>query len=270
MPEIGHALVTYLLLLLLGAVRSTNNAYESMHAYPSVEYDTCTSKAEEPKVQLKKKITDLTHEMRADLPSFGGENPLGEAVRLVVSMDDGFDYNLSELKVIVHTGTHLDAPGHFIDEHYKAGLDVSSLDLNILVGAVLIVDTPRDSNITAEVLEKLGIPRGVERVLFRTSNTDKGLMWNPKFDSSYTGLSTDGAEWLVHQRPEIKLIGTDYLSVARFDNLKDGHRVLLWKKLVLVEGLNLDNVQVGLSNLYCLPMRLLMAEGCPCRYILVD
>lgn len=262
-------------LLLCQAVQGSYDALANV-AYPSVEQEMCSFKPREPAAvvqslqKTKKTITDITHDMRNDLPNFGDPNPVGEVVKLVLSMDDGSDFNFSELQMIVHTGTHLDAPGHFVNEHYKAGLDVSKLDLNVLVGPVLVVDTPRDSNITAEVLEKLNIPRGVERVLFRTSNSDNQLMWNPIFDSSYTGFTTDGAEWLVLHRPEVKLIGTDYLSVAAFDDLKDGHIALLWPKLILVEGLNLDDAEVGLSNLYCLPLRLLMAEGSPVRCILVD
>uniref|UniRef100_K4D0E9 Uncharacterized protein n=1 Tax=Solanum lycopersicum TaxID=4081 RepID=K4D0E9_SOLLC len=60
-------------------------------------------------------------------------------------------------------------------------------------GPVLVVDTPRDKNITAEVMRSLNIPRRVKRVLFRTLNTDKKLMYKKEFDSSYAAFTSDGS-----------------------------------------------------------------------------
>jgi kynurenine formamidase len=134
-------------------------------------------------------------------------------------------------------------------------------------GPVLLVDAPRDTNLTAQVLASLHIPPGVERIIFRTLNTDRRLMWKTAFDSSYVGLTTDGAEWIVTQT-KIRFIGIDYLSIAAYINLVPAHQVLLKKKLILVEGLNLDDVDMGLYIMHCLPLKLMQAEGCPIRCIL--
>ncbi|KAH8935047.1 hypothetical protein BDL97_17G010100 [Sphagnum fallax] len=170
-----------------------------------------------------RKILDVTHTLREDLPIWLGEDGLGR----------------------------ITAP-----EFYEEGLDVALLDLNILVGPVLLVDAPRDTNLTVQVLASLHIPPGVERIIFRTLNTD-----------SYVGLTTDGAEWIVTQT-KIRFIGIDYLPIAAYINLVSAHQVLLKKKLILVEGLNLDDVDMGLYITHCLPLKLMQAEGCPIPCIL--
>lgn len=215
-----------------------------------------------------RRVIDITHSYRADLPKWQSKTGLGILTSLVSSLAEGDFANVSELKFEeVHSGTHVDAPGHYVQEHYVAGLDVASLDLDTLIGPVLLIDAPRDSNLTAQALQSLHIPPGVERVIFRTLNSDRRLMWNIEWDSSYVGFTTDGAEWLVNHT-NVKFIGIDYLSVAAYVDLVAAHRVLLGKKLVIVEGLNLDEVEMGLYTVHCLPLKLLQAEGCPIRCVL--
>ncbi|KAI7724635.1 hypothetical protein M8C21_022774 [Ambrosia artemisiifolia] len=150
---------------------------------------------------------------------------------------------------------HVDAPGHMIDEYFDAGFDVDTLDLLVLNGPALLVDVPRDSNITAEVMKSLNIPKGVMRVLFRTLNTDRRLMWQKQFDTSYVGFLKDGAQWLK-DNTDIKLVAT--------------HRVFFKSgDIILVEGLKLDNVEAGIYNVHCLPLRLYGSEGSPIRCILI-
>jgi kynurenine formamidase len=133
----------------------------------------------------------------------------------------------------------------------------------------LLVDVPRHSNVTAEVMESLNIPRGVRRVLFRTMNTDKRLMWQKESDLSFVGFTEDGAQWLVGYT-DIKLVGVDYLSVASYEHMIPAHVVFLKsKEIVIVEALKLDDVEPGMYMLHCLPLRLAGAEGSPVRCILI-
>ncbi|KAG2649046.1 cyclase-like protein 1 isoform X1 [Panicum virgatum] len=215
------------------------------------------------------RVIDITHAYVPDLPAFAQGAVAGPVVRLKHSMADGSEYNLSELRMECHTGTHVDAPGHINQGHFAAGLDVDTLDLDLLNGPALLVDVPRNTNITAEAMEFLKIPKGVRRVLFRTLNTDRKLMWKKEGDLSYVGFTEDGAQWLV-DNTDIKLVGVDYLSVASFDHLISAH-VVFFKKpdIIPVEGLKLDDVPVGVYNLHCLPLRLVGAEGSPVRCILI-
>lgn len=216
------------------------------------------------------RILDISHAYREDLPVWDSSEGLGNYRWLALSMKNGSIANNSEMKMGTHTGTHVDAPGHVFQEYYEAGFDVDTLDLKILNGHALLVDVPRDTNITAKVMGGLNIPRGVHRVLFRTLNTDRHLMWKREFDTSYVGFMKDGAQWLV-DNTDIKFVGIDYLSVAAYDDLIPSHRVFLKsKEIILVEGLKLDDIDPGAYSLHCLPLRLLGAEGAPIRCILMD
>ncbi|PKA50632.1 hypothetical protein AXF42_Ash017971 [Apostasia shenzhenica] len=215
------------------------------------------------------RIIDISHYYREDMPAFESAEGIGQFLWLPKSMKNGSLANNSEMKMPAHTGTHVDAPGHVFQHYFEAGFDVDTLDLEVLNGPALLVDIPRDKNITAEVMESLHIPRGVRRVLFRTSNTDRKLMWKKEFDSSYVGFMKDGARWLV-DNTDIKLVGVDYLSAAAFDDLIPSHLEFLEnREIILVEALKLDDVKAGVYNVHCLPLRLRGAEGSPIRCILI-
>ncbi|MFS7923107.1 putative kynurenine formamidase/cyclase, kynurenine formamidase superfamily [Helianthus anomalus] len=125
------------------------------------------------------------------------------------------------------------------------------------------------NHFSAEVMKSLNIPKGVRRVLFRTLNTDRRLMWEKRFDTSYVGFTKDGAQWLK-DNTDIKLVGTDYLSVAAYDHLVSAHRVFLKnREIILVEGLKLKDIEAGIYDVHCLPLRLYGAEGCPIRCVLI-
>ncbi|ESQ53586.1 hypothetical protein EUTSA_v10025961mg [Eutrema salsugineum] len=215
------------------------------------------------------KIFDISHRYTSDMPSWDSSEGLGRFLWLAASMKNGSLANNSEMKIPTHTGTHVDSPGHVYDSYYDAGFDVDSLDLQVLNGPALLVDVPRNKNITADVMKSLHIPKGVRRVLFRTLNTDRRLMFKKEFDTSYVGFMKDGAQWLV-DNTDIKLVGIDYLSVAAYDDLIPSHLVFLkGRETILVEGLKLDDVKAGLYYVHCLPLRLVGAEGSPIRCILM-
>ncbi|KOM28910.1 hypothetical protein LR48_Vigan609s004200 [Vigna angularis] len=152
------------------------------------------------------RIFDISHQYHPEMPEFESKDGIGQFLWLPKSMKNGSIANNSEMKLPTHTGTHVDAPGHVFDHYFDAGFDVDTLDLDILNGPALLVDVPRDSNITAEVMKSLHIPRGVIRVLFRTLNTDRRLMFQKEFDPSYVGFAVDGAKWFV-ENTDIKLVG---------------------------------------------------------------
>ncbi|KAM3240745.1 hypothetical protein ACQJBY_054024 [Aegilops geniculata] len=233
------AALTLLLLVLLPAGRALATATGDAHpGYAGAEADTCGPAlsgsppsgggAAGPALEEYGggHIVDITHAYRPSMPAFAPGATVGPLVRLKASMEDGSEYNLSELRMECHMGTHVDAPGHMNQAHFAAGLDVDTLDLDVLNGPALLVDVPRHTNITAEAMESLNIPKGVRRVLFRTLNTDRGLMWKQGGDMSFVGFTEDGAQWLV-DNTDIKLVGIDYISVASFDHLITAHVAFL-------------------------------------------
>ncbi|XP_059647824.1 cyclase-like protein 2 [Cornus florida] len=244
-------------------------------AYPSPYGAACKPTAADDLVPVRRevygngRIFDISHRYSPDMPSWGSDDGVGQFLWLPASMKNGSLANNSEMKLPTHTGTHVDAPGHVFDHYFDAGFDVDTLDLEVLNGPALVVDVPRDMNITAEVMKSLNIPKGVRRVLFRTLNTDRRLMWKKEFDTSYVGFMKDGAQWLVDYT-DIKLVGIDYLSVAAYADLIPSHLVFLeGREIILVEGLKLEDVQAGIYDVHCLPLRLLGAEGSPIRCILI-
>ncbi|XVF67523.1 hypothetical protein PTKIN_Ptkin10aG0128200 [Pterospermum kingtungense] len=265
-PKMTKTMIPLLLFLLLST---------TITAYPSLPTDCTVSQGGEKLVPVRRevyddgRIFDISHRYTADLPSWESKDGLGQFLWLPASMKNGSLANISVMKMPTHTGTHVDAPGHMIDRYFDAGFDVDTLDLEVLNGPALLVDVPRDQNITAEVMESLKIPKGVRRVLFRTLNTDRRLMYKREYDTSYVGFTTDGARWLV-KNTDIKLVGIDFLSVASDDHLVSAHLEFFEsREIILVEGLKLDDVPVGIYSVHCLPLRLLGAEGSPIRCILI-
>ncbi|XP_010057249.2 cyclase-like protein 2 [Eucalyptus grandis] len=266
-----------LALLLIAAAAAALAVAAALEAYPTIASvgDCSVSDGGEELKPIRRevydggRIFDISHRLTSDMPSWESEDGLGQFLRLAASMKNGSLANGSEMKLPVHTGTHVDAPGHVFDHYFDAGFDVDTLDLAVLNGPALLVDVPRDKNLTAEVMESLHIPKGVRRVLFRTLNTDRRLMYKKAFDTSYVGFMRDGAKWLV-ENTDIKLVGIDYLSVAAYDDAIPSHLVFLEsREIILVEGLKLEDVPVGVYTVHCLPLRLLGAEGSPMRCILI-
>ena len=80
-------------------------------------------------------------------------------------------------------------------------------------------------------------------------------------------MTEDGAQWLVERG--IRLVGVDYLSVAPYSDPLPTHKILLQAGVIILEGLDLSAVPRGFYELYCLPLKLLGAEGAPARAILI-
>jgi arylformamidase len=178
--------------------------------------------------------------------------------------DKGDHAVVSHISMSAHTGTHVDAPGHFI----PGGGSVDTLDLEVLVGPAVVVRPPDVDLLTADVLEQIEIPIGTKRILFQTRNSDLWSKNHAQFDESFVAIREDGARWLIDRG--MRLVGIDYLSVAPYSNTGPTHRLLLAAGIVLLEGLDLSAVQPGPYQLVCLPLSLTGIEGAPARAILMD
>ncbi len=209
------------------------------------------------------KIHDVTLPISAQMPVWPGDPPV--VLEQVSSMDAGAHDNVSRLSCGVHTGTHVDAPHHFLND----GRTVESLSLDVLVGPASLVHISEDIQVvTADVLEAAAIPSGTERLLLKTRNS---LLWQrgeKEFFTGFIGISADGADWLVQHR--IKLIGIDYLSIAPYKQSIPTHRILLTADVIIVEGMDLSAITPGTYILYCLPLKLVGSDGSPARVILVE
>lgn len=208
------------------------------------------------------KIYDITIPVSPDMPVWPGDPPI--TLEQVVSMDAGAHDNISRLACGVHTGTHVDAPHHFMNDHRT----VESLALDVLTGPACVIHIPDEVDVvSAEVLEKAAIPPGTLRLLLKTRNSHHWERGEKEFDTKFVGISADGAEWLVQH--EVKLIGIDYLSVAPYKQSVPTHRTLLGAGIIIVEGMDLSAVPPGVYELYCLPLKLVGSDGAPARAILL-
>ena len=174
----------------------------------------------------------------------------------------GNGVDLTHLSVGAHTGTHLDAPRHFIPD---AGL-VTGLDLNALIGPALVVRYPGDGPIPASFFEAQNLPDPLPRLLLRCDR-NAGALERETFFEDYAGITPEAAEWLV--RRGNRLVGTDYLSIGSFHTgNRETHITLLGTRVVIVEGLDLRDVDPGPYTLVCLPVAL-PCDGAPCRAVLL-
>jgi arylformamidase len=181
----------------------------------------------------------------------------------LLKMDEGSDSNVSIMNMSVHTGTHVDAPNHFLVD----GKGVERLHIKQLTGRAYVLHLPAVELIDAAVLENAEIPPRTRRLLFRTRNSEYWARKEKKFQPDFVGISADGAEFLVKRG--VKLVGVDYLSVAPYQNSRSTHEILLKAGVVIVEGLDLSEVSQGRYTLYCLPLKLEGCDGAPARAILV-
>jgi arylformamidase len=209
------------------------------------------------------KIHDISLSISPEMPVW--PNDPAVVLEQVTSMDAGAHDNISRLACSVHTGTHVDAPHHFMNDHRT----VESLALDILVGPALVVQIPDELMVVnAEVLERSAIPEGTKRLLLKTRNSHLWERGEQMFDEKFVGISANGAQWLVDKR--VLLVGIDYLSVAPYHQSIPTHRTLLAPGIIIVEGMNLSAVDPGEYTLYCLPLKLVGSDGAPARAILVE
>lgn len=162
----------------------------------------------------------------------------------------------------VHVGTHIDAPWHFIAD----GKTVEEIELNKLLGTAYVADLPGEPEINRQLLEKMDVPGGISRLLLKTDNSEQWLHGMKEFKEDYVALTRSAAEWLVENK--FVLVGIDYLSIQKFGDSCLTHEILLGAEIVIVEGLNLANVNEGVYELYCLPLKLAGADGAPARALL--
>jgi arylformamidase len=177
----------------------------------------------------------------------------------ISDMESGAVANVTLCRMTAHTGTHMDAPAHFLAG--RGGIDEFPLEVGI--GRARVISMP--SNIRAigrAELEGKDIRRG-ERVLLKTRNSSR--RWDDReFQPDFAALNESAARFL--SEAGVVLVGVDYLSVGLFEG--DGvetHRALLGAGIWIVEGLNLAGVEEGDYDMVCLPLRIQDCDGSPVR-----
>lgn len=209
------------------------------------------------------RIHDITVTITPQLPTWPGD-PAIELER-VDKIEDGANANVSRMSLGAHTGTHVDAPFHFLED----GTTVETLPLDVLFGSVQVIELEdRIDVITADVIQSAGLLPGVTRVLFKTRNSKIWARGETEFQTDFVGITADGAEYLVQKG--IQLVGIDYLSIAPYKNSRPTHQILLKAKVIIIEGVDLSQIRAGVYQLACLPLKLGGADGAPARTVLIE
>jgi len=173
--------------------------------------------------------------------------------------------NVSMLNFGAHTGTHVDAPAHFIEGAAK----VETLPLDALIGEVQVIEVPADHREIDEEFVLAHCAPETQRVVFKTRNSAFWTETSAEFRSDFTYLGLEAAKRLAERG--IKLVGIDYLSIEKFASEKhETHVALLSHGIVILEGLNLTDIPAGKYELICLPLRLRSnkGDGAPARVVL--
>jgi arylformamidase len=201
-------------------------------------------------------IIDISVPIRPGMVVYEGDPEVH--LNRALSIADGATANVSRLDFGVHSGTHVDAPVHFVEG--SAGAEALALDA--LVGPAHVVDATGVQRVLDEAaLRRLELPERAERLLFKTTNS---RLWERReFTREFVRLSGDAARYLIGRG--VRLVGIDYLSVGD----EEAHVELLRAGVVPLESLDLRDVEPGEYLLVCLPLRIVGSDGAPARTVLL-
>lgn len=203
------------------------------------------------------KIHDVSVSLVPGMPGYPGDPPF--MIEVVQRLGEA-PCQLSRMSLATHSGTHVDAPAHFV----AGGATVDQLPLEILLGKARVVEVRVRERVERGDLEALDL-RDDLRVLLKTRMS--GQLLKPGFQEDHVYLSEDAAIYLV--QAGIKLVGFDYLSIDRSGSADfPAHHALLDAGVVIVEGLDLSAVEPGEYDMACLPLRVAAGDGAPARVVL--
>ena len=185
------------------------------------------------------------------------DNPEVEISR-TLDMSRGDKCNVSKLSMGAHTGTHMDAPIHFI----TGGKGIDEMPPRIALGRARVIEIKDKESIKPEELSSKKIQKG-ERILFRTFNSMR--VWkSDTFVEDFVYISKEAARYLANIG--IELVGVDYLSVGGYKrDSVETHQALLGAGIWIIEGLNLSQIEPGNYELVCLPIKIVGGDGAPSR-----
>ena len=203
---------------------------------------------------------DVSLTLKSAMLQWPGDPPV--LIERVRDMDRGDTVNLSRITMGVHSGTHVDAPVHFL----KGGWGADRIPIHPLVGHARVIEIVAKESIDEKELAGCKIEKG-EKILLRTRNSVQKILRKDTFDEKFIYMEEDAALFLASLG--IQTVGVDYLSVGGYR--KNGpavHRTLLDAGIFIIEGLDLADVLPGRYEMVCLPLKIRDSDGAPARVIL--
>jgi arylformamidase len=207
----------------------------------------------------KYKVIDISWPINTDTVEYKNKGILKlNAAKKIVS--DGV--HETHITLDAHTGTHIDAPAHFI----KNGKTIESVSFDHLIGDCKILDlTHIEEKITAQDLHRFDIQEN-DIILLKTKNS--AFTSTGKFEPNFVYLDSSAASYLASKK--IKTVGIDYLGIERAQPEHETHKVLFESNITIIEGLRLEGITPGSHFLVCLPIKLQGIEAAPVRAVLLD
>ena len=208
-------------------------------------------------------IYDVSVPLSAATPTYPGDPKI--EIKDWAKLANGDAANVSVLHMGAHSGTHVDAPVHFI----AGAPNVASLPLSALIGVTEVVDVPPEILVIDDAFVSNNCNGPSERVLFKTRNSEFWARPEDGFRVDYTYIDSAAAARLASLGK--KLVGIDYLSIEAFQSVDFGtHVELLSNGVVILEGLDLRAVPAGTYELICLPLKIAggSGDGAPARAVL--
>jgi arylformamidase len=205
---------------------------------------------------------DISVTLKEGMPPFPTD-PVPPKIYRMYDVEKGDPATMSMIEIISHTGTHIDAPLHFI----PGGSTVTDIPLDAIVGPARVIEIKDPEKITVEELEPYDIKEG-ERILFKTRNSPV-VYESDTFVEDYVYLTTEAASYLADKK--VRLVGLDCITIGDYkdkDNLLQTHISLLEKGIYILEDVALDGVEPGEYELIFLPLKLDRGDASPGRAIL--
>lgn len=164
----------------------------------------------------------------------------------------------SRISLDVHTGTHIDAPLHMIND----GDTIETIPIEKLIRPCKVFDlTNVEEKITKEDIEHLPIEKN-DFILFKTKNS-----YDEEFNFSFIYVAECAAHYLVEK--EIAGVAIDALGIERAQEGHPTHRTLMSNGIIIMEGLRLKEVPEGEYLMIAAPLKILGTDASPARVVLV-
>lgn len=207
------------------------------------------------------KIIDISWPITPDITGYKDKKTV------VISHIKQFDHDHVRESVVTmgsHTGTHIDAPSHFL----KNGSNVDQLPLEQLIGRCIVIDcTQVEEKIDAQFLQQHALVlKQYSIVLFKTRNSLR--LSTEVFDYTFIYIDASGAEYLSSMK--LQVVGIDYLGIERAQPNHQTHTLLMNANTIIIEGLRLQSVEPGEYTFICLPIHVIGVEAAPARAVLLS
>ena len=208
------------------------------------------------------KMIDITMEITEDIVVWPGSDPV--KITQSDSIENGAVANDSSILMGMHTGTHVDAPLHFI----RDGKSTAAVALNKFFGKAKVFCFDTDQNIGRAQLQRLDIREG-DMILLNIAKNNL-LLSDHVFREDYISLDADGAEYLVEKK--IRAVGINYFSIEAYRALPGNpvHTCLLKNEVAILEALKLEGVEQGEYIFIGLPLKFKNGNGSPVRAVLIE